>query len=68
LRIFVERFLVGVGRSCVKVKVAFLDILTVVTLAVGQAEQALLENGILAIPKSGSEYLATARHPAARQR
>jgi hypothetical protein len=55
LRIFIERLLVGVGRSCVKVKVAFLDILAVVTLAVGEAEQPLLEDGILAIPKSRSE-------------
>jgi len=44
-----------VGGSCVKVKVAFLNILAVVTLAVGQAEQSLLEDGILVIPKSGSE-------------
>ena len=55
LRIFVECFLVGVSRSCVEVKITFFDILAVVTLAVGQSEQALLEDGILAIPKSGSK-------------
>jgi hypothetical protein len=56
LGIFEERLLVGVGRSCVKIKVAFLDILArVVTLAIGQAEQALFEDEILAIPKNGSE-------------
>ena len=55
LRIFVERLLVGVGRSSIKIEITFLDILAVVALAVGQAEQAFLEDGILAIPKSWSE-------------
>ena len=55
LRILVERFLVGVGGSSVKVEVTLLHVLAVVALAVGEAEQPLLENGVLAIPQRGSE-------------
>src|SRR5215469_770261 len=58
LRILVERLLVGVGGSCVKVKVAFLDIFTVVAFAVSQAEQAFLEDRIFAIPQSQSKTQA----------
>ena len=52
LRIFVEHLHVGVGRRTVDVEVVLLDIFAVVPLTVGQAEHALLEDGILAIPKS----------------
>jgi hypothetical protein len=40
-----------VGWRAVEVEVVFLDILAVVPLAVGQPEEALLENGILAVPQ-----------------
>ena len=52
LRIFVEHLHVRMGRRIVDVEVVLLDIFAVVPLTVGQAEHALLEYGILAIPKS----------------
>ena len=51
LRIFVEHLHVRVGRRTVDVEVVLLHIFAVVPLAVGQAEHALLEYGILAVPE-----------------
>src|SRR5947207_1189639 len=42
-------------RGRIKVVIDLLHIFAVVALAVGQAEQALLENGIAAIPQSDSK-------------
>src|ERR1044071_7047971 len=39
------------GRSTVQVEIVFLDVLAVIAFAVGQPEQALLENRILAVPE-----------------
>src|ERR1700730_18085878 len=39
------------GRRAVDLEVVFLDVLAVVPLAVGQAEQALLEDRVLAVPQ-----------------
>src|SRR3954453_23119494 len=44
-----------VGRRIVEVIVIFLDVLPVVALAVGQAEQPLLEDRILAVPQRDRE-------------
>src|SRR5262249_30627295 len=46
---------VGVGRGAVEVEVVLLDVLPVVALAVGQAEQALFEDGVLAVPEGQGE-------------
>jgi hypothetical protein len=43
------------GRGAVQVKVVLFDVLAVVAFTVGQAEAALLENGILAIPERQGE-------------
>jgi len=40
-----------VGRRRVEVEVVLLDVLAVVALAVGEAEEALLEDGILSVPE-----------------
>ena len=42
-------------RSAVEVEVILLHVLAVIALAVGQTEQALLEDGILAIPERERE-------------
>jgi len=42
------------GRG-VEVKVVFLDVFAVIPLVAGEAEEALLEDGILAVPKSEGE-------------
>ena len=42
-------------RRAVEVEVVFLDVLAVIAFAVGQAEQALLENRILAVPQGQRE-------------
>src|SRR5262249_50046705 len=55
LRILVEIFHVGVGRRAVEVEVVLLDVLAVIAFAVGQAEEALFDNGILAIPERERE-------------
>ena len=55
LRIFVEILHVGMGRRAVEVEVVFLDILAVIAFAVGQPEQAFLENRILAVPQRQRE-------------
>ena len=51
LRQLVERAGVGVARDGVEVVVNLLDVLAVVALFVGQAEQPLLENGVAAVPQ-----------------
>ena len=55
LRILVEVLHVRVGWRAVEVEVVLLDVLAVIALAVVQAEQALLEDGILPVPKSHRE-------------
>jgi hypothetical protein len=43
------------GRRAVEVEVVLLDVLAVIALAVGEAEQALLEDRILAVPQGQGE-------------
>ena len=50
MRILVQVPHVRVRRSAVEIEVAFLDILAVIALAVGQSEETFLENRILAVP------------------
>src|SRR5713101_3931968 len=51
LRILVQAFEIRMGWCAVEVEVVFLDVLAVVALAVGQPEQALLEDRVGAIPQ-----------------
>ena len=51
LRILVEILHVGMRRRAVEVEVVFLHVLAVVALAVGQPEQALLEDRVVAVPQ-----------------
>ena len=55
LRILVEVLHVRVGRRAVEVEVVLLDVLAVIALAVGQAEEALLEDRVLAVPQRQGE-------------
>ena len=55
LRILVEVLHVRVRRRAVEVEVVLLDVLAVVALAVGQAEQPLLEDRVLAVPQGQRE-------------
>jgi len=55
LRILVEVLHVRMGRRAVEVEVVFLNVLAVIALAVGQAEQALLEDRVLAVPEGQRE-------------
>ena len=55
LRIFVESPQVGVGGRGVEVPVVLLDVLAVVALAAGQAEQPLLQNRVGAVPEGQGE-------------
>ena len=55
LRILVEVLHVRVRRRAVEVEVVLLDVLAVIALAVGQAEQALLEDRVLAVPQGERE-------------
>jgi len=50
LRVLVQILHVGVRRRRVEVEVVLLHILAVVALAVGQSEEPLFENRILAVP------------------
>ncbi len=50
LRVFVEGLQIGMGRSGVEVVVQLLDVLAMVPFTVGEAEQALLQNGVSRIP------------------
>src|SRR5215467_13718196 len=55
LRILVEVLHVRMGWGAVEVEVVLLDVLAVVSLTVGEAEETLLENGIFFIPQSQGE-------------
>ena len=55
LRVLVEVLHVRVRRRAVEVEVVLLDVLAVVALAVGQAEQPLLEDRVLAVPQRQRE-------------
>ncbi len=55
LRVLVEVLHVRVGRRAVEVEVVLLHVLAVVALGVGQPEQALLEDGIAAVPERQGE-------------
>src|SRR5207302_1965293 len=55
LRIFVEHPGVAVGRHGVEIIVKLLDVLTVIALAIAQAEQALLQDRVLAVPERDGE-------------
>ena len=55
LRVLVEVLHVRVGRRAVEVEVVLLDVLAVIALAVGQAEEALLEDRVLAVPQGQGE-------------
>src|ERR1700732_3866017 len=43
------------GRRAIEVEIVFLDVPTVVAFAVGQAEQPLLQDRVLAIPQRNSK-------------
>ena len=51
LWIFIQAAEVTAGGCGVEIVVAFLNVFAVVALAIGQAEQALFENGIAAVPE-----------------
>src|SRR3954471_16414272 len=51
LGIFVEILHVGVGGSAVQVEIVLLHVLTVVSLAVGHAEETFFQDRIFAVPK-----------------
>ena len=55
LRVLVEVLHVRVRRRAVEVEVVLLDVLAVIPLAVGQAEQPLLEDRILPVPQRQGE-------------
>jgi hypothetical protein len=55
LRIFVEHPRIGAGGSSVEIIVKLFDVFAVVALRIGQAEEALFENGVLAIPQRDAE-------------
>src|SRR5207253_2478391 len=55
LRILVERLHVGVRRRRVEEEVLLLDVLAVVPLLGGQAEQALPQDGVYPVPEAERE-------------
>ncbi len=55
LRVLVEVLHVRVGRRAVEVEIVLLDVLAVVAFAVGQAEQALLQDGVVSVPQGQRE-------------
>src|SRR5215510_10214426 len=55
LRILIQVFHVRVSRGAIEVKVVFLDIFTVVALAVCESEQAFFEDGISTVPQRQAE-------------
>ncbi len=55
LRIFVEILHVRVSRRTVEIKVILLHVLAMITLTVGQAEQALFQNRVFSIPQGHRE-------------
>jgi plasmid stabilization system protein ParE len=73
LRILVERLHVGVRRRGVEVEVELLDVLAVVALGSGQAEEPLLEDGVAPVPQRHREAEAAlavvrAEQPSSPQR
>jgi hypothetical protein len=59
LRILVQILHVRVRGRAVEVEVVLLDVLSVISLAVGQAEQPFLDDGVVAIPKRKREPCPT---------
>src|SRR5215469_13414579 len=55
LRILVQILHVRMRRCAVEIKVIFLDVFAMIAFVVGEAKQALLQNGISAVPKSKCE-------------
>ena len=55
LRILVQVLHVRVRRRRIEIEVVLLDVLAVVPFAVGEAERALFQDGILAVPQSERE-------------
>ena len=55
LRILVEELHVRVRRRVVEVEVVLLDVLAVVALDGREAEQPLLQDGVVAVPEGGGE-------------
>ena len=51
LRVLVEPALIAVRREVVQVEVVFLDVLTVVALGIGQAEETLFQNRVPLVPQ-----------------
>ena len=67
LRVLVQVLHVRVGRRRVEVEVVLLHVLAVIALAVGQAEEALLEDGILAVPQRHREAQQLPGRPRCRR-
>ena len=61
VRVFVKESHVRVRRRRIEVEVVLLDVLAVVAFAVRQAEQALLDDGVLAVPECQRETEHAAR-------
>src|SRR5271157_1390933 len=55
LRVFVQVLHVRVGGGTVEIEVVFLDVFAVVALIVCQAKQALLQDGVAAVPQRQRE-------------
>ena len=55
LRIFVEAFCIGMGGSGIEVVPDFFRIFTVVSLGVGEAEEAFFEDGVVTVPERERE-------------
>src|SRR5208283_996920 len=53
--ILIQVLHVGMCRRAVEVEVIFLDVFAVVSLAVGQAEHAFLQDGVFAVPQGNAE-------------
>ena len=60
VRVAVDHAVVGVRRQRIGVMVDFLDVLAVVALAIAEAEQAFLEEGVVAVPQGKAEAPAHA--------
>jgi len=55
LRVLVEHLRVRVRRRAVEIEVVLLDVLAVIPLGVGEAVEALLDDGVLAVPQRERE-------------
>src|ERR1700749_825027 len=55
LRVLVEVALVAVRRQVIDVEVVLLDVLTVISFGIGQAEQALLQDRVPLVPQRKSQ-------------